>query len=68
MKAHDLAYELLAGPDVTAVVPTYDEDDHERHVEVTASELLPEVHNGWFDTNSALSDEPAVEISTAAAA
>ena len=34
MKAHDLAHQLLAGPDLPAVVPTYDEQDNEAHVEV----------------------------------
>ena len=64
MKAHDLAHQLLAGPDLPAVVPTYDEQDNEAHVEVRSSEPLPTPRR-WYDTDSTPRRDPAVELSTA---
>jgi hypothetical protein len=66
MNAHDLAHLLLAGPDLPAVVPTYDDQDRELYVEVRATESLPE-DDCWYDTNSTLRRDPAVELCTAEA-
>jgi hypothetical protein len=63
VKAHDLAHQLLEGADVPAVVPTYDDDDHEEHVEVRTSEPLPE-SDRWYDTTSSARHDPAIKLST----
>jgi hypothetical protein len=64
LKAHDLGHELLDGPDVPAVVPTYDDQDREQHVEVRTTEPLPEC-DSWYDTNSTPRQDPAVEVTIA---
>jgi hypothetical protein len=64
MKAHDLAEQLLAGPDVPAVIPVYDDQDREQHVEVRATEPLPKTRR-WYDTNSTPRQEPAIELTIA---
>jgi hypothetical protein len=61
MKAHDVARLLLAGPDVTVVVATYDDQDHEQHVEVRTCKPLPD-HYRWYDTNSHTRHDPAVAL------
>ena len=64
MKAHDLARRLLAGPDVPAVVPIYDDQDREQPVEVRTAEPLPRPIR-WYDTHSTPRHEPAVELTIA---
>jgi hypothetical protein len=64
VKAHDLARQLLAGPDNPTVVPTYDDQDHEQHVEVTSIDPLP-ARRRWYDTDSARRQDPAVKLNTA---
>ena len=63
MNTHELADQLLTGPDVPAVVPAYDDEDEEQHVEVTTSEPLPE-GDRWFDSSGFPHDDPAVAIRT----
>jgi hypothetical protein len=63
VKTHDLAQQLLEGPDVHAVVPTYDENDAEQYVEVRNAEALIE-SGRWYDIDSSPRDDPAVAIAT----
>jgi hypothetical protein len=64
MKAHELAHQLLDGPDVPAVVPTYDDQDRELHVEVRNSEMLLKL-SSWYDTKSIVRRDPVVELTIA---
>ena len=61
MKTHQLGRLLIDGPDVPAVVPTYDDQDRELRVEVRSAQPLPP-SDIWLDAEGTPQPGPTVEI------
>jgi len=63
MRAHELARQLLAGPDLPVVIATYDDRDELQHHEAVKCSEIPE-HYRWYDSSSFPRHESAVALSS----
>ena len=63
MKAHELARQLMAGPDVPVVILSYDDEDHRVANEAVTCNEYPS-HHRWYDSNKFHRHETAIALST----